>query len=228
MPPRKKSIEQVYRKLAAHYGRPNPTHPRGKPLDVLIETILSQHTSDKNSHRAYLDLRRAFPRWTDVLAADRRAIEKAIRSGGLARQKSACIQDVLRLVRQREGRLSLARLARMPTADAYAYLTDLPGVGGKTAACVLLFALNRPAMPVDTHIHRILRRLGWIRANGTPEEAQKVLETGLSPALLYHAHVLLIAHGRRTCTARGPACGRCPIRVHCRTGRRAQKNAVLL
>ena len=229
MVPLNKTIADTYRKLAAHYGWPEATHPKGKPLDVLIETILSQHTSDANSRRAYRELRHVFPRWDQVLTASPRAIEKAIRSGGLARQKSVRIKEVLRQIKEREGRIALARLGRMPPDEAYSYLASLPGVGGKTACCVLLFALGHPVMPVDTHIHRIIRRLGWVRPNARPDETRAVLEKYLSPSRLYHAHVLFIAHGRRICTARNPACGSCPLRSICPTGlKRVQKSVSTL
>ena len=218
MAPQKSTVNAVYRRLAAHYGRPAPTHPRGKPVDVLVETILSQHTSDTNSHRAFLSLRRAFPRWEDVRTAPPRRIETAIRAGGLARQKSRRIKEVLAIIKEREGRISLARLNRMSDDEAYTYLTSLPGVGDKTACCILLFALGRTVMPVDTHIHRITRRLEWIPTKAPPAHARAVWEKCLSPDKLYHAHVLLIAHGRRTCTARNPACGACPIRRLCPMG----------
>jgi len=224
-----KTIKEAYRKLAIHYGWPEATHPKGKPLDVLIETILSQHTSDTNSHRAYRELRRIFPRWEQVLTASPGAIEEAIRSGGLAHQKSVRIKAVLKQIKDREGRIALTSLHRMPADEAYSYLISLPGVGGKTACCVLLFALGHPVMPVDTHIHRIVGRLGWIRPNALPQETRAVLEKNLSPSQLYHAHVLFIAHGRRTCTARNPACGRCPLRSMCPTGlNRVQKSASAL
>lgn len=207
----------VYTKLAARYGEPTATHPKGDPLNVLVETILSQHTSDRNSHRAYLTLRKTFPAWADVIAASPRAVERAIKSGGLARQKSVRIQTVLRQIYNREGSLNLDRLQSLSTDEAYTYLTTLPGVGGKTACCVLLFALNRNVMPVDTHIHRIVKRLGWIPSKATPDDARAVLEKGLADGHCYRLHVLLIAHGRQTCTARSPACGACPIRRHCKS-----------
>lgn len=215
MPPFTRTVTSVFTKLSAHYGRPAATHPSGRPLDVLVETILSQHTSDRNSHRAFLSLRRAFPRWSDLLTADPKEIEKAIRCGGLAKQKSIRIQAVLRLIHEREGKLSLAHLNRLPDEEAYAYLAGLPGIGGKTACCVLLFSLGRPVMPVDTHIHRIVQRLGWIAARATPDAARKVLEARLAPEQIYWMHVLLIAHGRQTCLAIRPRCGECPICAHC-------------
>lgn len=213
--PRRQTVQRIYEALAAEYGRPPATHPKGKPIDVLVETILSQHTSDKNSHRAFLQLRRAFPKWTDILSANPRNIEIAIQSGGLAKQKSVRIQRVLQMIHDREGRISLARLRKMPDQEAYDYLTSLPGIGDKTACCVLLFALQRAVMPVDTHIHRIIKRLGWISASASPEAARAVLEEALPSEVLYHMHVLLIAHGRQTCQAQRPRCSDCPIRQRC-------------
>lgn len=213
--PSTKIVQRVYVALAAHYGYPAPTHPRGRPLNVLVETILSQHTSDKNSRRAFVQLRKRFPQWNDVANAEASDIEDAIRSGGLARQKSVRIQQVLRIIKQREGRITLARLKRMTDADGYDYLTTLPGIGGKTACCVLLFALGRNVMPVDTHIQRITRRLGWIQPNGTADAARSVWEARLPANTCYHAHVLLIAHGRQTCLAQRPRCTVCPLRRGC-------------
>jgi endonuclease III len=192
-------------------------------MDVLVETILSQHTSDKNSHRAYLSLRRALPRWETVADASLSDIEDAIRCGGLARQKARIIKNTLAEIRSREGRVSLRHLRKMDDEAIYAYLTSLPGIGSKTACCVKLFALGRQVMPVDTHIHRITKRLEWIAANGTPEHARIIWERRLERAALYHAHVLLIAHGRQCCRARAPLCSECPVRKHCPTGLRAKK-----
>lgn len=219
--PRRGTVHTIYEALADRYGHPQATHPSGKPIDVLVETILSQHTSDKNSHRAYLQLRRTFPRWADLLTADPREIERAIQSGGLAKQKSVRIQRVLRIIAEREGRISLACLRRLSDQDAYNYLTSLPGIGDKTACCVLLFALGRAVMPVDTHIHRIIKRLGWIAPSASPEAARQVLERTLPADILYHMHVLLIAHGRQTCQAQRPRCRECPIRLRCPSRRLA-------
>lgn len=222
MPPIQRTVHAVYSALADCYGRPDATHPSGTPLNVLVETILSQHTSDKNSHRAFLALRRAFPRWEQVLAAPVQQVAHAIRSGGLANQKAPRIQAVLQEIMQREGRLSLARLRQLSTEEIYTYLTSLPGVGDKTACCVLLFALNRPAMPVDTHIHRIIRRLGWVSPKASVTAVRVLLESRLPPAALYHMHVLLIAHGRQSCVAQRPRCSTCPIRARCAYARSAK------
>lgn len=218
--PQRRTVHDVYERLAERYGHPSPTHPTGKPVDVLVETILSQHTSDKNSHRAFVELRRTYPKWADLLSADPHDIEQAIRSGGLAKQKSVRIQQVLRIIAEREGRVSLALLQKMSDQEAYDYLTSLPGIGDKTACCVLLFALGRPKMPVDTHIHRIIKRLGWIASSATPETARHLIESALPQEYLYHMHVLLIAHGRQTCQAQIPRCSSCPINRKCPSARR--------
>lgn len=209
---------RVLAALKAYYGPPATSHPKGEPLDALIGTILSQHTSDINSHRAFETLRRALPTWEAVAAAPVDRIADAIRSGGLAGQKSVRIKKVLQRIKETEGRLNLDRLKSMSDADAYEYLTALPGVGDKTACCVLLFSLGRSVMPVDTHIHRITRRLGWIDDKTSPADARAVLERAFPPEDLYDLHVLLIAHGRQTCTARNPKCDCCPLRKFCAYG----------
>ncbi|HEV8700711.1 MAG TPA: endonuclease III [Candidatus Polarisedimenticolia bacterium] len=201
--------------LAKAFGRPRPGR-RYAPLDELILTVLSQHTSDVNRDRAYAALRGRFPAWEDVLRARRADVERAIRAGGLARTKSRVIQDILRRVRQDQGRLDLGVLRTMPLADARAYLLGLRGVGEKTACCVLLFACGRPAFPVDTHIHRIARRVGWVPPKATPRRTHAIL-AGLIPKARYlEAHLNLISLGRRICRARAPRCPACPLRRLCR------------
>lgn len=211
-------MQQVFRKLADVYGPLRPL-PREDPLESLIGTILSQHTTDANSERAFRNLRRAFPRWEEVVSAPPAAVARAIRPGGLARVKSATIQKVLRMIRQQEGRLSLNRLREMGTAEALEYLLSLPGVGAKTARCVLLFALGRPVFPVDTHVFRVAQRLGWISPRTTPGRATPLLETMVPPRWRLPMHLFLVWHGRRVCQARRPHCSLCPLVRHCRTGR---------
>ncbi len=196
-------------------GRPR----RGRlypPLDELVLTVLSQHTSDINRDRAYAALRSRFPSWEDVLRARRADVETAIRAGGLARTKSRVIQDILRRVLRDQGRLDLGVLKTMPLAEAKAYLRGLRGVGEKTACCVLLFSCGRPAFPVDTHIHRIARRLGWVPAKATPDRSHALLAALIPPARYLAAHLNLIALGRRICRARAPLCPACPLRRRCR------------
>lgn len=205
--------------MARAYG-PIGFKPGGDALGQLVQTILSQNTSDVNSGRAYRSLRRRFPKWQKVIDAPTQAVEDSIRQGGLANIKAPRIQEVLRIVNQREGRLSLACLKRMTNSEAIDYLTSLHGVGLKTAACVLLFSLGRPVMPVDTHVHRVTRRLGWAAPKARPEDVGPILENHLPPKLVLSMHICLVRHGRRTCKARRPLCGSCILARHCAFFRR--------
>src|SRR5215212_8703285 len=168
-------IQQVYDILEATYGERH-NDPSFDPLDGLIGTILSQATSDVNSHRAHRALRDAYPDWDAVLAAPDDELAGVIRSGGLADLKARRIKDVLATIRDERGDLDLAFLADLPLDDALAWLRHLPGVGPKTAACVLMFDLDRPALPVDTHVHRVARRLGLIGPRVSAEAAHAILE----------------------------------------------------
>ena len=181
------------------------------PLAELIFTVLSQNTSDVNRDRAWASMKRAYPRWEDVLGARTRDLEDAIKMGGLAKTKAPRIQAILREVVEREGKPSLARLRKMADDDVVAYLATLPGIGPKTIACVLAFSLERPVLPVDTHVHRIGGRLRLFPPKAREPEAQRALEALVPPAKRVDTHVSLIAHGRSTCTALRPSCDRCVL-----------------
>lgn len=200
--------------LDAVYG-PRRQQPSGDPLDGLIGTILSQHTSDANSQRAHERLRQRFPTWPAVLAAPDDELADAIRVGGLAGLKARRIKEVLARIVAERGGFDLDFLAGLPLAEARAWLQALPGVGPKTAACVLLFDLGRPALPVDTHVHRVARRLGLIGPRMSAAAAHEVLEPRLPPDQRYAFHVNMIAHGRRVCRAPVPKCGLCPLTALC-------------
>ena len=207
-------IARVVALLDEVYG-PHQNHPSGDPLDGLVGTILSQHTSDVNSHRAHQRLRERFPTWQAVLDAPEEALADAIRVGGLARLKARRIQEVLARVVAEHGGFDLGFLADLPLDEARAWLTALPGVGPKTAACVLMFDLDRPALPVDTHVHRVSRRLGLIGPRVSADAAHAILEAQLPPEQVYAFHVSMIAHGRRICRAPVPKCGLCPLTELC-------------
>jgi endonuclease III len=209
-------VAWVYERLDETYGLPE-WRPTGDPLGELVATILSQHTSDVNSERAYRRLRERFAMWEEARDAPVEEVADAIRSGGLAEVKAERIQDILRLLTERLGDapLTLDFLAALPMKEADAYLRALPGVGPKTAACVLLFALGKPAFPVDTHVWRVTRRLGLIGAKVSADAAHIALERMIPPAWRYAMHINLIYHGRRICTAQRPDCERCPLRVGC-------------
>jgi len=202
--------------LDSAYG-PRKLRPSGEPLTELISTILSQNTSDTNTARSFRSLRQAFPTWGAVRRAETAEVITAIRSGGLANRKAPRIQGVLDEIHERLGSEDLGLLRALPLEEAKRWLTSLHGVGTKTAACVLLFALGRPAMPVDTHVHRVSLRLGLVSANTSPEATAVFLETmlGDDPQAVYAFHMEMIGHGRSVCRALRPACGDCPLRGHC-------------
>jgi endonuclease-3 len=203
----------VLQRLRAEYGEPERPGPI-EPIDELVMTILSQHTSDQNTERAFASLRAAFPRWEDVIDAADAKVANAIRSGGLANIKAPRIRKALADVRERIGGFDLSFLADLPVDDARDWLTSLDGVGPKTASCVLLFSLDRPVMPVDTHVHRVTLRLGLIPAKTSAERAHQLLEALVPDGEHYAAHLLLIRHGRATCHARRPRCPSCVL-VQC-------------
>jgi endonuclease III len=213
-----RQVERLLDALEARYGRPRPSR-RLDPLSELILTILSQNTSDTNRDRAFEDLRARFPTWDAVADAPRPAIEKAIRRGGLARIKSGVIREVLRRVRAERGSMDLEHLRRLPMEEGRRWLLGLRGVGAKTAACVLLFSCGHQTFPVDTHVHRIARRLGWIPDQASADEAHVLLEASIPPQRRFAAHVNLITLGRELCRAQRPACPKCPLRRICRHAR---------
>jgi endonuclease-3 len=183
--------------------------------------VLSQHTSDLNAERAFGDLRRAFPTgWGSIVDAPTVAVADAIRSGGLANSKAPRIQAILREVHEREGAFDLSRLRAMPDDDARAYLMSLPGIGPKTAAVVLSFALARDAMPVDTHVHRVTKRLGMIPQRATAERADRILHELIPDGLRTPMHVGFIRLGREICKAPSPRCRQCPLQDLCPTAPR--------
>jgi endonuclease-3 len=212
-------LADVDRRLARAYGR--PTRTRRDPLDTLVETVLSQHTSDLNSGRAFASLKQAFPSWSGAAVAPAPRIERAIRVGGLARVKSRTIKRLLGQVKEREGRYDLSRLRRLRPPAARETLRGLTGVGPKTRACVLLFACGQAAFPVDTHVHRIVRRLGLVDGGASAERAQDALEPLVSRAAALPLHLNLIRLGREVCKPRDPQCGVCPLRGVCAYARSA-------
>lgn len=178
-------------------------------------TILSQNTNDTNRDRAYADLRRALPTWDDVADAPVRLIERAIRSGGLAPTKAPRIKAVLRAISDQGVALDDRALRRIRHDRLFEMLVALPGVGPKTAACVLLFSLDRPYFPVDTHVHRIAIRLGLVPPRTNAVRTQELLQAALGPGEMYEAHMNLIRHGRHVCVALRPICSQCPLNDLC-------------
>jgi len=205
----------VLKRLEAAYGEPSPRRQMN-PLDELVLTMLSQNTSDINSHRAFQNLKRAFPKWNRVLRADQKKLAETIRVAGLSEIRAARIQKVLKEIKSRFGSLTLASLSSVDSTEAYEFLKSLTGVGPKTAACVMLFSLSKPFMPVDTHIHRVSLRLGLIEKKTTTEAAQQFFMNSVPGSKLYAFHIDMIRHGRAICRARNPLCPRCVLNSRCR------------
>ncbi|NPA06058.1 MAG: endonuclease III [Chloroflexi bacterium] len=203
----------VHQRLLEHFG-PAPRRRRD-PLDELMLTVLSQNTNDRNRDRAYAALRARFPTWEAVRDADPQAVKAAIRTAGLANQKGPRIQAILRQITKERGALDLNFLAHLDTEDARQWLLRFPGVGPKTAAIVLLFSLDKPAFPVDTHVYRVTGRLGLRPPNLNIEKTHALMERIFPPEAYYDAHINLIRLGRRYCHPRRPRCESCPVRDLC-------------
>ena len=202
--------------LAGQYG-PFTWEPRYDAASELVFTILSQHTSDINSERAFLNLMATFGSVDAVADADVADIEQAIRSAGLFKTKAPRIKEVLGLVREKLGDFDLTFLAEMPLSDAKAWLKALPGIGPKTAAIILCFSLGLPAMPVDTHIYRVAQRLGLIGPKVNADKAHDLLEPMVPPEDVFAFHLYLINHGRKVCKALRPRCFECVLAWGCKS-----------
>jgi endonuclease-3 len=206
---------EVHTRLLDFYGQPIWRNPL-PPVDELVSTILSQNTNDINRDRAFESLRRNFPTWEAVRDADPGSIVAVIRSAGLANQKGPRIQQVLREISTERASFDLIFLKDLPLEEARAWLMKFKGVGPKTAAIVLLFSLDRPAFPVDTHIFRVTGRIGLLPEKMTVEDAHTHLEKLFPPKTYYAAHLNIIRLGREICLARRPACQDCPLSRLCK------------
>jgi endonuclease III len=226
-PPPQETVRKIHRRLGRAFGPLDPPR-RLDPLEELVLTVLSQNTSDLNRDRAYSAMRARYPTWERLAEARERDLAAAIRSGGLANTKAPRILAILREIQARQGSLDLGWMREASDDEVTEYLTSLPGVGPKTAACVLAFSLDRPALPVDTHVHRVATRLGFLPP-GTPAGRAHILMAELVPSRLrVSMHVGLIRLGRAQCRAGVPRCEVCPLRDLCPTApkylrRRAKK-----
>jgi endonuclease-3 len=217
MDPPPATVREIVRRLRARFGPLDPPR-RLDPLEELILTVLSQNTSDVNRDRAYQAMRDRFPTWEATAAADERELASAIRPGGLSKVKAPRILAILRQIQEREaGSLDLSWMRRAASNRVRDYLMSLPGVGPKTAACVLAFSLRRPALPVDTHVYRVARRLGFVERGVDAARAHVVMEEAVPPRLRVRMHVGLIRLGREICRAGRPACEVCPLQDLCPT-----------
>lgn len=208
------TVKQVLTLLKQEYGVPE-WKPDRAPISVLVQTILSQNTSDINSTRAFESLLASFGSWESVANADVEAIERAIKCGGLGGVKARCIKQVLREIERKRGKLELDFLGRLPLSEARDWLEQLPGVGVKTASCVLLFSLGMTALPVDTHILRVAKRLGLINSSQSAVKAHELLGKLVPWQDVYQFHILMIEHGRVVCQARHPLCQNCVLKEMC-------------
>ncbi len=216
--PGRREIGVVHRRLRRLYGSRPPGREKEEVLDALIGTVLSQHTSDANSSRAFASLKARFRDWDAVRRAPLGKIRSSIRSGGLAGVKATRIRAILRQIHAERGETSLEHLRRASPGRVRESLSRLPGVGPKTVACVLLFGLGRPDFPVDTHVHRVARRLGWVSTRSSAEAAYRHLNPRVPEEWMHELHVLMVNHGRQLCRARAPRCPECPLRPGCDTG----------
>ena len=212
-PPTRHHVRAIRDRLRRVYGVPQ-AEPHGHPIAELILTVLSQSTNDRNRDVAYLALRERFPTWEDVRDARVDEIEEAIRPGGISRIKSARIKSILQAIAP-AGEPSLDWLAETSVPEAQAYLVSLPGIGRKTAACVLLFALGMRDVPVDTHVSRVGTRLGLLRPKAPFEELHDTMLEITPPGEELELHLNLLRHGRRTCHARQPLCSECVLESLC-------------
>jgi endonuclease III len=184
-------------------------------MDELVSCILSQNTNDSNRDCAFEALKQRYPTWEAVRDAPTDELIDTIKPAGLANQKGPRIQAILRYIGDEYDGFDIDFLGTLPVADAKAWLTSLDGVGPKTAAIVLCFAFNRPAFPVDTHVHRVGQRIGFLPEGISADKAHDVMEAIVPPEDYYEFHINLIRHGREICRARRPECERCPLTAHC-------------
>jgi endonuclease III len=207
-------IQEVIALLEQEYGLLK-WNPEKQHLDVLIKTILSQNTSDLNSGRAFKSLISTFDSWQDVASADIEHIAQSIKCGGLSKIKAIRIKQILNTIWEEHGSLTLDFLETMNTTEVRNFLMSLPGVGLKTASCVILFSMGRQLLPVDRHIFRVSKRLGLLGSNVSIEEAHNLLQNQVPPSKIYQFHVHLIKHGRQVCQARQPRCRKCVFEKSC-------------
>lgn len=212
-----KPIGYIIQNLERAYGVPENKRS-SNPLDMLVKIVLSQATSDTNSHRTFAALKKKFPTWDEALRARTSQIAATIREGGLANQKAAVIKDLLKQIKQEHGTLDLSFLHGLDVEEARNYLSQFRGIGPKTVACTLLFACRKEIFPLDTHIFRVLRRVGLIPQKCSDRRAHEIMDKIVPRGKFYSFHVNLIRHGRALCRPREPLCARCPIVEYCDYG----------
>jgi endonuclease-3 len=211
--PLKEKVKKITHLLERRYGVPR--RKKSDPLDILIQTILSQNTNDRNRDQAYQGLKDRFPDWEDVLKAKTREVIQAIRSGGLAEQKARRIGEILRWIKKHESKLSLAFLKKMGSEEIKKTIGALKGIGPKTVHCLLLFGMGREAFPVDTHVLRVGKRLGFIPERIDAEKAHNWMAPLIPKKKSLSLHLNLIRFGRSLCKAKNPKCHSCFLADEC-------------
>ena len=209
-----KFAANIHQGLVEEFGHPD-WRPHLSPVGELISTILSQNTNDTNRDAAYDSLREQFPSWEQVRDAPEDEVMIAIRTAGLANQKGPAIQNALRKISEERGAIELDFLSTLTSQEASDWLVKLKGVGPKTAAIVLLFSLNMPAFPVDTHVYRVTGRLGIRPEKMSANQAHQYLAEQFQPETYYPVHLNFIRLGREICKARNPLCESCPLNRMC-------------
>ena len=212
-----KPFGYITQNLESSFGKPHPG-AKSDALAMLIKIILSQATTDTNSRRTFQNLKKRFKTWENVLEAAEEEIADAIRLGGLANQKAKAIKDLLARIKNRHGTLSLKFVDQMTNEAARDYLLNFRGIGPKTVACTLLFALHKEVFPLDTHIFRVLRRMGILPEKITDAKAHRLLDQLVPHGKFYSLHVNLIRLGRKICRPREPLCHGCPLIEYCDYG----------
>lgn len=208
-------IREINQKLKDYYGEPEPPQDQSG-IDYLVETILSQNTNDINRDKAFDNLKEKYDDWEEVENADIDELTDTIRVAGLGPTKADRIQEALRIVREDQGSYDLEFIDDMSIDEGKEWLTDIPGIGPKTAAIILCFYFKKPVMPVDTHVHRVSKRLGLIPETASRTKAHDILEEKIPDDIKYEFHRLLIDHGREHCKARNPTCEEGPIPEMCK------------
>lgn len=212
-----KPFEYIIQNLENTFGEPK-LKAKSDPLSMLINIILSQATTDILSHKTFQNLKKTFKTWNEAANASEREIADAIRLGGLANQKAKVIKNILEQIKEKHGSLSLKFLNKMPDEEARDYLLEFRGIGPKTVACTLLFSLHKEIFPLDTHIFRILKRMGILPEKISDEKAHKLLDELVPKGKFYSLHVNLIRLGKQICRPREPLCEQCPLIEYCDYG----------
>lgn len=211
----KNRIEKINKLLIDHFGIPERSKNLPDPIDIIIGTILSQNTNDKNSYKAYLNLKNNIRSWNDVITMRVSKLEKLIKVAGLGKQKSKAIKNFLTNLKKKNGLLSLNYLKKNKNEEVLEELTSHKGIGVKTASCVLLFAFDKNVCPVDTHVHRILNRISLVKTS-SPEKTFKEINPHLPEGIAHSFHTNLLRLGREFCTPTNPKCYECPLENICK------------